>query len=641
MLCLIRSAIAACLMFTAIGASASAPVLFPSGLSFGFLPLNTASSIQNVTVYNLGTTSFTVNSLTPSLSQYKIVGGTTPVTIAAGSYQNFQVQFTPDSAKSYTGKLTFAFAGYPNQTVNVSGNGINAGAIPALSVSSLNFGNQALGAAASQTLTITNDGTASFKITGVTVTFPYSQTGWTSSTTVAPGGSLALQVSFSPVALGSAPGTLLLSYDVVPNSGVSLWGIGVAATGLGISSFATLPSGTVKAAYQATLAAAGGAAPYSWQLASGSSLPSGLSLSSAGLITGTLSSSVVAGSYTFTAKVTDSAQPAATVSAVFTLPVGSYTSPKNCNAISFNASDGSLLVPLNDLGAGSYLGSVGGLYANGSNSDDSGHYAFGQTAGSEIQRLDANGNPSPSGSYVFLSIGLSITQQSFTQFVSLANSDPARNPGLVVVNGATGGATAKDFAGFNSNFWTVITNDYLPNAGVTPQQVVAAWVLDVDGGPSGTFPGDMTNLQTQLETIAQNLLLKFPNIRIAYYSSMNYTGYSNGVKTLNPEPYAYESGFAVKNAILDQVNGVSKLNYDPLKGAVKAPWMAWGSYLWTNGMIPRSDELVWTCQDADSDGTHPSNPAGRLKFSTQLLNFLKTDPTAKSWFLAAGADPNP
>ena len=86
--------------------------------------------------------------------------------------------------------------------------------------------------------------------------------------------------------------------------------------------------------------------------------------------------------------------------------------------------------------------------------------------------------------------------------------------------------------------------------------------------------------------------------------------------------------------IQDQIGGDPNLNFDPSKGKVKAPWIAWGPYYWANGMIPRSDGLVWTCQDLETDGTHPSNPVGRIKVATQLLNFLKTDDTASTWFLA-------
>jgi hypothetical protein len=205
---------------------------------------------------------------------------------------------------------------------------------------------------------------------------------------------------------------------------------------------------------------------------------------------------------------------------------------------------------------------------------------------------------------------------------------------MVIVDGATGGATASDMALPNNNFWNVINVDYLPNAGVTAKQVQAVWVNDVNGGPSGTFPSDMTKLQANYESIAQNLLLKFPNIKLVYFSTINYTGYSNGLKNLSNEPWSYETAFAVKNAIQDQINGNANLNYNPANGKVLAPWIDWGPYYWANGMLPRSDGLVWTCQDLQADGTHPSDPIGRIKVSTQLLNFLKSDDTASIWFLA-------
>jgi hypothetical protein len=65
----------------------------------------------------------------------------------------------------------------------------------------------------------------------------------------------------------------------------------------------TLPAALVGTPYSTTLQAAGGKAPLTWTLAPGSALPAGLTLSSAGVISGTPSSS---GSFTFTATVSDS-----------------------------------------------------------------------------------------------------------------------------------------------------------------------------------------------------------------------------------------------------------------------------------------------------------------------------------------------
>jgi len=64
-----------------------------------------------------------------------------------------------------------------------------------------------------------------------------------------------------------------------------------------------LPAALVGTSYSTTLQAAGGKAPLTWTLAAGSTLPAGLTLSSAGVISGTPTSS---GSFSFTVKVSDS-----------------------------------------------------------------------------------------------------------------------------------------------------------------------------------------------------------------------------------------------------------------------------------------------------------------------------------------------
>lgn len=70
---------------------------------------------------------------------------------------------------------------------------------------------------------------------------------------------------------------------------------------------ASLPNGTLGVAYSSTVSATGGTPPYSWALSSGS-LPAGLSLSSAGEISGTPSA---AGATNFTVRVTDAANGSA------------------------------------------------------------------------------------------------------------------------------------------------------------------------------------------------------------------------------------------------------------------------------------------------------------------------------------------
>lgn len=142
-------------------------------------------------------------------------------------------------------------------------------------------------------------------------------------------------------------------------------------------------------------------------------------------------------------------------------------------------------------------------------------------------------------------------------------------------------------------------------AGANSNQVVAAWVKEGVANPSGSFPASAQALQADLEVIAQNLKINFPQIRLAYFSSRIYAG-----------------GFAVKWAIQNQIDGIA-LNFDPSKDAAIAPWIAWGPYLWANGLLPRSDGAVWACQDLQPDGTHPSL-SGREKVSKALIQFSKS-----------------
>jgi len=128
----------------------------------------------------------------------------------------------------------------------------------------------------------------------------------------------------------------------------------------------------------------------------------------------------------------------------------------------------------------------------------------------------------------------------------------------------------------------------------------------------------------------------YPNLRIVYISSRIYAGYATS--NLNPEPYAYESAFAVKWVVQAQIDQMRSSRIDPRAGDLNfnsgvAPWIAWGPYLWTDGMNPRSDGLTWARADVESDGTHPSQ-SGEQKVGEMLLGFLKKEPTARSWFLA-------
>ena len=81
----------------------------------------------------------------------------------------------------------------------------------------------------------------------------------------------------------------------------------------------SLPSAKPGAKVSDTLKASGGKSPYTW--AATKPLPSGLKLSTAGVLSGTLPKTLKAGKYTVDVKVTDSSSPKGTSSATLVLTV--------------------------------------------------------------------------------------------------------------------------------------------------------------------------------------------------------------------------------------------------------------------------------------------------------------------------------
>jgi len=608
----------------------------PSSLSFANTYIGMASGSQVITITNQLNGQITIESMTFSCPGFGISSGIAPFTL--GTVQkitHYSVFFQPTAAQTFNCNFQLNLSDGTYLDVPISGTGLTSTATASVSPSALTFSNQQVGnASAPQTVTITNTGTSTLSLSAITLTPPdFTTNNITLPYTINPGASLPVSVYYQPTQAIAETGAIDFSYSSIPDNGASLTGNGVPASKLSIASSPTMQPATQNAAYQAQFTTSGGVGPFTWSLINGSSLPSGLTLSSTGEITGTLASSVGTGNYSFTVQATDSSD-GATASTTMDLTVAANLGD-NCNDLSYDIPGTSNpLVAITDLGTGTFEGYEGGLYPNGSNvrpsTQDSAGVAFAQA----IVPLDSNGNYSPTGKEVVLAVGESTMQNEFNRFLPIANSDPTKNPYVLLVNGAQGGATPYYFTSTTSAYWATVLNNYLPQNGVTANQVVAALIEDTDGIATGTFPSDITTLQSEYETMMQTMLTLFPNLKLVYFSSRVYAGYSNGVgKPDNPEPYAYEVGWAVKWAIQDQINGNSNLNYNSANGPVVAPWMSWGPYYWSNGMLGSEDGLVWDCADFASDGTHPSSTYGQLKTSNALLNFLKTDDTTIPWYL--------
>ena len=138
----------------------------PSSLSFGNVQTGTSQSL-NDTITNTGQSSLTISQITVTGTGYGITGISTPLTLEVGQSVSLTVHFAPASEGAVSGNIAFATS---NGTANIplSGTGVLAGGLTA-SPTSINFGSVVIGSAASQTVTLKNNGGADVTVTAATV----------------------------------------------------------------------------------------------------------------------------------------------------------------------------------------------------------------------------------------------------------------------------------------------------------------------------------------------------------------------------------------------------------------------------------------------------------------------------------------
>lgn len=302
------------------------------------------------------------------------------------------------------------------------------------------------------------------------------------------------------------------------------------------------------------------------------------------------------------------------------------------------------LTALTDLGPNTYRGEQGGLYPDGENEIPASHLDVGMTEASEVVPRNAAGDPDPDGRIGVVSIGVSNTRLEFRTFVdALATGDAPVNPAVSFINGAQGGRGTEAWSADHGQPWGVLEG-VLDDEGITAAQVQVAWVKAPTVWQSAdvVFPDAFRAQTEQLKTVLRELKDRYPNVRIAFLSSRIYGGYGS---ILSPEPLAYQDGFAVKWAIEAQIAGESGLEV-----GVDAPWLAWGPYMWSDGLgedgvaggVPgRADGLEWECTDlTQTDGIHPSR-RGLVKVSGMLLDHFSSHPAARGWFLDGNAQTDP
>jgi len=197
-----------------------------SSLPFGNALVGTSAS-QPVSLTNTGTGSVNISQVSTTGTGFGVSGFTGAITLPAGQSLALNVSFAPASAVSVTGSLSVVSSATNSPaTISLSGKGVQ----PQINVipTSVNFFNVAVGVTNTQTLTISNPGTAPLSVTQALLGGTgYSFSGLSLPLSVAPGGSSTFTVGFKPPSGSSFSGSLTLVNNT-PNSPliVSLAGTG-------------------------------------------------------------------------------------------------------------------------------------------------------------------------------------------------------------------------------------------------------------------------------------------------------------------------------------------------------------------------------------------------------------------------------
>jgi hypothetical protein len=234
-----------CLVYGCGGGSSAPPPpppalsLAPPSLSFGVSVVGNESGPQVETLTNTGGSELVINSVAISgtdatdFSQTSTCGPS----LGAGANCTLNVTFTPSALGQRSAAITIADDGVGSPQV-LSLNGVGgSGPNVTLSPASLIFGDQVIGTSTpAHSITLSNYGTTTLSITGITASSNFGQTN-TCNSTLASGASCTVSVTFTPGNTGSLNGTLSCA-DSAADSPQT-----VALSGTGVASYTCSPQG--------------------------------------------------------------------------------------------------------------------------------------------------------------------------------------------------------------------------------------------------------------------------------------------------------------------------------------------------------------------------------------------------------------
>jgi hypothetical protein len=228
----------------------------PSAVNFKGVVVG-SSGTATLNLSNSGSAAVTISQASVAGTGFTISGLAAGLTIQPGQNSSFTAKFLPTSTGSASGSVSIS-SNSPNSpmTIALTGTGTQPeiGAIP----SSAPFGNVAVGNTNSQTITLTNGGTANLIISQGSVSGNgFKITGLSTPLTITPGSNATFNAVFTPTGAGKVTGSISLANDA-PSSPytIALSGTGVAETQLLSFNVSSLSFGNVSVGSNTSLPAA-------------------------------------------------------------------------------------------------------------------------------------------------------------------------------------------------------------------------------------------------------------------------------------------------------------------------------------------------------------------------------------------------